>query len=161
MAKKSLKVKQVKVVSKFNPKTMLMFAVLFALVGLVSLVVSYANPGNKGGGRPPKGSMYTLSYKVTTDKNNDGLPNFTEGLTFDVSPIPTMNTWGELQCFKNSVLVSSETNGFFTSYPWDQTYTLGPTSVWTEGGADCSGTLFYTSNSKRVVLASTSFHVNP
>ena len=158
---------------------------LVILASVVMLAVSSANCANsseqsnaspvapstsglalRGGGKPgggSGGSGGSLTYKMVTDNNNDGVANFRETVTFVVQTTATVYPYVTLRCKQNGTLVSQESNGIFpTSLSGD--FTLGPTSLWTGGTADCTATLenwdSYSKHGSITVLASTSFTVS-
>ena len=69
--------------------------------------------------------------------------------------------WIELKCYQNGVVVASGDHaGFPDGWYYNWPFNLGPTQSWTGGAADCTVTVFHTSNNKVVTDASTSFHVD-
>ncbi len=87
-----------------------------------------------------------------------GGPYIGDKVTFKVSS-SISSVWVKVECYQNSKMVYTDSRGFFPSYPWGQTYTLGPTTVWTSGPASCKGDLITTTKRGTSVLASTSFNV--
>lgn len=154
MAKKQSYLKQKR---SFSGAQILIFVILFAAVGTVAVWQSLAAPlkGSKGGG-----SGGSLSLVMVTDKNSDGLPNLGDTVTFNLSTSASF-PYVQVSCTQNGSLAFSQTNGFFTSFPWGQNYTLGPTSAWQSGGANCTARMFTVNNSRQTTLATTSFTVNP
>jgi hypothetical protein len=114
-------------------------------------------PGTGGGGGG------SLTYRMVTDNNNDGVPNFRDTVTFVVQTTATAYPYVTLKCKQNGTLVLQESNGIFPT-SLSREFTLGPTSLWTGGTADCTATLedwdSYSKHGSITVLASMSFTVN-
>ena len=121
--------------------------------------------GGGGGGKPPSGGGGggTVTHKMVVDLNRDGVPSFGDTVTFVVQTTATAYPYVTLKCKQNGTLVSQESNGIFPT-SISQDFTLGPTSLWRGGGADCTATLenwdSYGKHGTTTVLASTSFTVN-
>ena len=116
-----------------------------------------------GGGKPAggstSGSSLSLATPLVNDVNGDGLPNWGDTVTFDVSTTATTAPYVDLNCYQNGALVYGATSGFFDGYmwPWTKDMTLSSQS-WTGGGADCTATSYYFgSRGKKVVLNTLNF----
>ena len=59
------------------------------------------------------------------------------------------------------VLVSSEVHDMSPDSYFGTTFTLGPTSLWRSGAADCTAVVLDQSRKRARVTASTTFHVDP
>ena len=135
-----------------------------ALVLALALVpVALAAKG--GGGGKPGGSGTTgsssLSLAMVTDQNGNGLPNWADTVTFNVSTTATTQPHVSLQCSQSGVLVYTTQTGYYAGYPWPWTQNMGLWSgAWTSGAADCTATLYYFSGSKTITLKTLSFHVD-
>src|SRR5262249_48924003 len=80
-------------------------------------------------------------------------------VTFNVSTDKTSQPWVDVKCFQNGTRVYEQWNGFYASYQFGQTFTVGPTQLWTSGAANCTADLdYFTSNGTARTLASTSFN---
>jgi hypothetical protein len=119
-----------------------------------------------GSGKPTSGSTsgssLSLHNPLVNDLNGDGLPNWGDTVTFDVSTTATTGPYVDLACTQNGAVVLGATAGFFDSYlwPWTRDMTLS-TQSWTGGAADCTATLYYFgSRGKKVVLSTLTFHAN-
>jgi hypothetical protein len=131
---------------------------VLALAGLVVLP-SVALAGGRGGTKPGPSTGSSVSLAVLDPAATSA--SFGDQVTFTVST-SVSTTWVNAKCFQAGALVYSETHGFYPSYPWGQTYTLGPTSLWQGGGADCSAELYTLDRRQRqVTLATTTFSVVP
>ena len=81
-------------------------------------------------------------------------------VTFSVATNRTDRPWVSVACYQSRVLVYKQYHGMFASYSLDPVFTLGPTTKWTSGGANCTSTLLYfDSNGREHSLATTSFDV--
>ena len=125
------------------------------------VVSTQARGGGHGGGKPGggggTGGSGSITLRMVTDSNNDGLPSFRDVLTFDVQTTATAYPWVTLNCSQNGTMVSTVANGIFaTSLLRD--FTLGPTVLWTGGAATCTATVHAYGSS--TALASMSFPTN-
>lgn len=117
-----------------------------------------SHSGGGGGGHHGGGGTSTLTLMLENDLNSNGLPNWGDTVTFDVSTTATDQPHVDLTCSQNGVLVYSATTGFYASYPWPWTQDMTLSSqMWTGGAADCTATLYYISGRKTVTLATLGF----
>jgi hypothetical protein len=114
-----------------------------------------------GGGGTTGGSGSTVTGPVmVVDRNGDGLPNWNDEVTFNVSTTATDKPYVLLNCYQSGTWVSTGTGGFFASSPWPPNFTLS-SAGWTSGAGDCTATLYMVgSNGRTQNLASMSFHVD-
>jgi len=129
-------------------------ALVLAVAG-TTLAAKGGNGGKPGGGGTTTGDTVTLVPLYT----HAGGPVIGDMVTFSIKtsqPYPYVR----VKCNQGSTLVYTDTNGFYASYPWDQNYQLGPTSLWSSGSASCRADLYYTSGTKIIVTASTTFSVS-
>ena len=127
-----------------------------ALVLSVAFVPD-ALAGKPGGGG---GSSSSISGPVmVADLNGNGLPNFGDTVTFNVSTTATSQPYVNLLCYQNGVLVANGWNGFF-----DQA--LNPTrnfalysGSWQSGAAACTAWLDMYTKQGTKQLTSVSFQV--
>ena len=109
----------------------------------------------RGGGKPSGGgSGGSLAVVMVTDANGNGLPNWADQLTFNVSTTATDRPTVRLHCYQNGSLVYTATAGFFAGYPWSTVYSLS-SQTWTGGAADCTATLIYSGNNGRINTVAT------
>jgi hypothetical protein len=152
-------------VSARHPRTtrphhrMPILAVAAALCTLLPISTSIASaakgsahgkPGGSGGGTS------SLSLVMLTDKNSDGLPNWGDTVTFNVSTTATTQPWVNLNCYRSGTLVFQSWMGFFDGSISYRYVTLS-SGAWTGGAADCTAWL---DNAQLAHLTSISFHVN-
>jgi len=133
-------------------------AVLAGVVLVLSLAAvpaALAGKGKPGGGGGGSGSSLSGPMMVV-DKNANGLPNWGDTITFNVSSSATYPSV-EVDCSQSGVMVYAGTVGFYPSYPWAKQFILSSTA-WTGGAASCTATLYSTSaNGHRSNIASLSF----
>ena len=124
-----------------------------------SSVVGPSTLEAKGGGKPGGGSgTSSLTLKMVTDNNGNGLPNWGDEITFTISTTATAEPFVDVACYQNGTLVYGTTGGFFASYPWPWTKVMLLSSPsWRSGAAECQARLYYLSGRNNVTLATTSF----
>lgn len=119
--------------------------------------------GKPGGGGTTGGGGGTINWVMVDDKNGDQVPSFTDTITFAVQTSSTTKPWVTVKCSQNGTLVYKESNGIFST-SLDQNFTLGPSTSWPSGAADCTATLenwdSYSKNGSITVLTSTTFRAN-
>ena len=135
--------------------------ILFAVaIGLAAASPSFAAPkassGSKGGGKGG-GATGSFSLVMVTDQNGNGLPNWGDGITFDVSTTASL-PYVEVSCYQGGVKVYTQRAGFYAGYAWTRTYTLQG-FYWTGGAADCNAVLtsWNSSGTSSTTLATMSF----
>ena len=107
----------------------------------------------------PTGGGGTSTLRLVVLDGPDGVPNWGEHVTFDVSTTATSRPYVSLDCYQNGAWVLSGSAGFFPDYTWGQTFALSSSS-WTSGAANCVANLHYsTSNGRKVTLATLAFDV--
>lgn len=140
----------------------LVFILLFAIIGAVLIIKSYAAPsGNKGAGKPTRNNG-TLAIEMVTDTNGDGAPSYGEQIKFNVYTPGSAEPHVSAQCYQNGTLVYSAQAGYFDGYPWpwSQTFTL-KSNAWVGGGANCTAKGYYFDGRKTIYFATLDFIVNP
>ncbi len=132
------------------------FAVLAVLLVLVPAAL--AAKGGNGNGNASGKDPSSLSLVMVNDVNGDGLPNYGDSVTFNVSTTATNSPYVVVYCYQGGALIYAAEAGFYPSYPWPNDFILtAPT--WTSGAASCTATLEYYSNGKLVSGQSMSFDV--
>jgi hypothetical protein len=137
-------------------KTLAILTTLMAITILPALAArGGSGKGHGGNGGGSTSGSTGLAWKMVTDADGNGSPNYKDQLTFDVAPTTaTTRPMVALTCSQDGVHVYSMTAGFYPDYPWTTTYTLSSTR-WTGGAADCTATLYYIAgNGKEPVLGS-------
>jgi hypothetical protein len=92
---------------------------------------------------------------LVTDANANGLPNWADTVTFNVSTSATTQPWVNLKCTQNGKVVAQGWNGYFAGSLTGTNFQLA-SPTWSGGAADCTA---YLTTPTWSVLASTSFHV--
>jgi hypothetical protein len=130
-------------------------------LALVLVPVALAAKG-VGGGKPGGGGGTTTGSKISlvmvNDLNGNGLPNYGDTITFNVSTTASYPSV-QLACYQNGALVFAQSAGFFPTYVWSKNFTLNG-DRWPGGAANCTATLYYTTrNGTTTTLASLSVPV--
>src|SRR3954447_4687749 len=139
---------------KPTPTGVVLAGVVLAL-SLVLVPAALAGKGNTSSG----GTGNSLTPVMVTDNNGDGLPNWGDTLTFNVSTSAAY-PMVELDCWQGSTQVDSQKVGFYAGWPWSKDFPLSHWYYWPSGGADCTATLYYQARKGNVTLATRTFHVN-
>jgi hypothetical protein len=137
------------------------FAVVLALALVpAALAAKGGNGGKPGGGGGSSGSSITLAPLVY-DTNANGLPNWGDTVTFNISTTATDRPYVNLQCFQNGILVAQGWNGFFDgALNTTRNFALNSGS-WQSGAAECTAYLDMATSKGWQQLTSVSFHVDP
>jgi hypothetical protein len=132
-------------------------AVVATVAALCLALTPSALAAKRGGAGQGGSGSSSLSLAMVKDLNGNGLPNWGDTVTFDVS---TTASYPEvlLECSQNAALVFSQRAGFFPSYMWSKDFTL-QSSSWTGGAADCTAWLYYSAKGTFRTLATLPFHV--
>ena len=122
------------------------------VVGLIAGTAFAAKGG--GQGKPSGGGgSSSITLVMVADANANGLPNWADTVTFDISTSKTNRPYLSVRCYQDGTLVYAADAGFYPSYPWPGAQLMPLYSPsWTGGAADCTAVL----NSK---LARLDFHV--
>jgi hypothetical protein len=113
------------------------------------------------GGKPPSGSSNSsLSLRMVADSNSDGLPNWNDTVTFDVSTTVTDSPRVAVNCYQNGVWVYWASAAWYAGnpWPWLRNFNLNST-YWKGGAADCTAELQASTSKRTQVLATVNFHV--
>jgi len=116
----------------------------------------------QGARKKPGGGSSRLTLVMYADINGNGLPDWGDTVTFNVSTTETTEPHVDLTCSQNGVIVYGATTGYFESYlwPWTQLMTLSSTA-WQGGAAECTAELYYFSGTQTPIIASISFTAGP
>jgi hypothetical protein len=136
-------------VTKKPPFCIALFAVLAAVV---LMLVPPALAGRGGGDAGGSLSLVLLN-------STDGLPHYGQQVTFNVSTTATDSPYVNLRCYQNGVFVGEAWRGFFPTSLTGQTFTLGGSTLWQSGAADCTAYLDKYTKRGWQQLAAISFHV--
>jgi len=108
----------------------------------------------KGKGKGHNAPAYGMVLEMVNDVNSDDLPNFGDSVKFNVSTTAT-TPFVSLNCYQGSNWVYAA-----GGYPADSVFNLSANS-WPGGAADCTATLYTTTDGSRTTtLATLSVHVS-
>jgi hypothetical protein len=119
-------------------------ALIASLVAMLAVGTTFAAKGGGGGGSKPHhgSSSSSLALVMVTDNNGNGLPNWADTVTFNISTTATTNPYVALKCYQGGVVVYSASAGFYPDYPWPWTQDMTlSSSMWTGGSASCTAVL--------------------
>jgi hypothetical protein len=139
--------------------------IALGVVSVVALVIAPAALAGRGGGKPGGGGTTSGGgtirlAPIVTDWNANGLPNFGDTVTFNITT-GAAQPYVNLYCYQNGAQVASGSQGFFVG-ALNTTRNFGLYSgKWTGGAADCTAYLDVYTRQGWSHLASTSFHVDP
>ena len=145
-------------VTRKTPAARIALVAAFLVLALALVPASFAGKGKPGGGGGSTGGTSTIAVSMVTDQNGDGLPNWGDTVTFNVSSTATTEPHVSLKCYQAGTLVYTTQTGYFAGYmwPWTQIMTLS-SGAWTGGAASCTAALYYFSGSKTVTLKTLTF----
>jgi hypothetical protein len=130
------------------------------VLGLAAGTAFAAKGGGGGGGGGASGtSSTTFSGPVmVTDNNGNGLPNYMDVVTFNVSTTATSQPQVGLRCYQGQTFVYDGYVSFFDSWLSPADFTLGSTYWNSALSASCTARLFYyNKRGQENVLATLSF----
>lgn len=135
-----------------------------AVLAVVALVTSLALvpaafAGKGAGGPAPSGTSSISQPVMVTDANGNGLPNWRDTVTFNISTTATAQPYVHMVCSGNGIGYDSWKGVFPGSLDTNWNFVLS-SGGWTGGAADCTASLgMYTRHGFKQ-LASASFHVD-
>lgn len=136
-------------------------AVLAVAALVISLGLVPAAFAGKGGNKPSSGGSSSLSLVLSTDLNANGVPNWGDTVTYNVSSTVTNYPQVSTECYQNGALVLQGNAAFYDGNPFAYMDWLQLSSgAWTGGAADCTAKMYYNSHKSTVTLATLSFHVD-
>jgi hypothetical protein len=138
-------------------------AITILVLGLVPVAFA-GKGGNDGGGGGKRGGgtggSGTLSVAMVADANQDGLPNWGDTITFNVSTTATTEPHVNVTCSQGGVVVYGAATGYYASYPWPWTQNMTLSSqMWSGGAASCTAVLSAYSGTSVTTLGTLSFSV--
>ena len=133
-------------------------------VGVIALVVAGSalagKPSGSSGGGPKSSSIKLVTVAADGTRVAGGQPAFGDNITYEIATTATNEPYVETSCFQNGALVYKQSRGFFAEYyAGTQMFTLGPTTLWQGGGANCTARLIEWVNGNDRTLATSSFDV--
>ena len=112
------------------------------------------------GSRPSSGGSSSISAPVmVADNNGNGLPNWGDTVTFNMSTTATAQPYVHMVCSGNGIGYDSWKGVFAGSLDTNWNFVLS-SGGWTSGAGDCTATLGMYTKRGFSQLASTSFHVD-
>jgi hypothetical protein len=138
-------------------------AAIAVVLGLMFALVpaAFAGKGGGGGHHAGAGGSSSLSLVLSTDLNSNGVPNWDDTITYNVSTTATSSPQVSTECYQNGVLVLHANAAFYDGNPFAYMDWLQLTSgMWTGGAADCNATMYYSSGKRTITLATLAFHVD-
>jgi len=149
------------VVSTNSPARPFVFAAAIAILALAIAPVALAGKGGGGGKHASGGTTAgssTLTVAMVADANQNGLPNWGDTITFNVSTTATTEPHVNVTCYQNGVTVYGAATGYYASYPWPWTQNMALSSQsWTGGAASCTAVLQAYSGTSVTTLGTLSF----
>jgi hypothetical protein len=134
-------------------------AVLTAAILAISLALVPAALAGKSKPSGGGGSSTITGPVMVTDANGNGLPNFGDTVTFNVSTTATSQPYVNVLCYQNGVQVMNSWNGFFDQ-ALNPTRNFGLYSPeWQSGAASCTAWVDMYTKRGTAQLASVSFQV--
>jgi len=130
------------------------------VVGLMAGTALAGKPGGGGGHNKPGGGSTgsgTLAFVMVTDANSNGLPNWGDSLTFNVTTTAA-SPFVRMTCSQGGAIVYTFSAGYFADYYWSKNFILSSAS-WSAGAASCSATLYTTDGTSNNTLATMSIAV--
>jgi hypothetical protein len=135
-------------------------------LALALALVPAALAARGGGGGKPGGSGGTtgsgsisLAAPLVNDANGNGLPNWNDTVTFNISTTATSQPYVNLLCSGTGVSYNSWRGYFAGSLDTNWNFVLS-SGGWTSGAADCTAYLGMYTKQGFQRLASTNFHVD-
>jgi hypothetical protein len=143
-------------------RTARQYPLVASLVVVLALApIAFAAKG-AGSGKPSGGGGggSSLQLVLANDVNGNGLPNWGDTVTWNVSTTATSSSQVSLSCSQNGANVYYAQAAFYAGNPfaWTQMMPL-QSGAWTSGAASCTATLFYSSGRRTVTLATLNFAV--
>ena len=130
-----------------------------AIVSGPALAARGGGGGPKGGGGSNGGTGTIALAPLVVDHNGNGLPNYTDVVTFNISTTATSTPYVNLVCTQNGVLVANGWRGYWAD-SLDTTWNFGlEAGGWPGGAAECTAYLKMQTKQGWSVLGSTSFGV--
>jgi hypothetical protein len=144
---------------KATTRALVIGVTLAAILATVATGAAVAAKGGNGHHSSSTGGG-SLTLVMANDANGDGLPNFGDTVTFNVSTTVTSYPYVSLQCSQGGVQVYSAWAGFYPDFPWpwQQDFTL-KSPAWTGGAASCTAILYYNNGRTWATIMSQGFQV--
>ncbi len=145
-----------------SPARRFVFVAVIVILVLTIVPMAFAGKGTGGGkhgGGTTTGSG-TMTLAMVADANQNGLPNWGDTITFNVSTTATTEPHVDVSCSQNGVVVYGASTGYYAAYPWPWTQNMTLSSQsWTGGSASCTATLQAYSGTSVSTIGTLSFTV--
>jgi hypothetical protein len=135
----------------------LITALLFGLIASGAFAAKGGGSSKPHGGGGSGGTGTISLAPLVYDANGNGVANWGDTVTFNVSTNATTQPWVNLVCSQNGVVVAQGWDGYFVGSLTTRNFGLY-SPQWSSGAADCVAYLTTPTWSR---LGSTSFHVDP
>jgi hypothetical protein len=130
---------------------------------LISMLVVGLIAGTALASKPGAGSTSgtsTLTLVLADDVAGDGVVNWGDTVTFNVSTSATSSPQVSLNCYQGSSLVYNANAAWYDGNPFAYMQMMKLQSgAWTGGAADCTAKMYYSSGKRTITLKTLSFHV--
>ncbi len=130
---------------------------------VVGLMAGTAFAGKNGGGTNggTTGGSSTLSLVLADDVNGNGVANWGDTVTFNVSSGSTSSPQVSLSCSQGGTVVYTANAAWYAGNPFAYMQMMKLQSgAWTSGAADCTAKEYYSSGKRTITLKTLSFHVD-
>jgi hypothetical protein len=136
------------------------FVLVLSLALVPAAFAGKGGAGAKGGGGGGGGSS-SLSLVLSTDVNSNGVPNWDDTITYNVSTTATSGPQVSTACYQDGALVLQGNAAFYDGNPFAYMDLVKlATGAWTGGSADCTAKMYYMSGKRTITLATLAFHVD-
>ena len=147
-------------VTRKTPAARIAFVAASLVLVFALVPAALAGKGGKPGSGGSTSSTSSISGPVmVVDNNGNGLPNWGDTVTFNISTTATTQPYVNLVCSGNGIAYNSWKGVFAGSLDTNWNFVLS-SGGWTSGAADCTATLGMYTKQGFKKLASTSFHVD-
>lgn len=147
---------RVKRIAAATLEASLVTALTFGLIAS-SAFAAKGGGGKPGGGGTTGGGASIALAPLVSDVNGDGLPNYRDVVTFNVST-GASQPFVNLECSQNGIVVLVGWKGYFEG-SLDTTWNFGLSSgAWQGGDASCTAYVKVANRRGWSTLGSTSFH---
>lgn len=151
-----------KSIIKHSAEAILEGALISLLV--VGLMAGTAFAGKGGGGGTSggtSGGSATLALVLADDVNGNGIVNWGDTVTFNVSSGSTVTPQVKLTCTQGGTVVYNANAAWYAGNPFAYMQMMKLQSgAWTGGAADCTAKEYYSSGKRTVTLKTLTFHVD-
>lgn len=126
------------------------------MLSLALVPAAFAGKGGGGGGKPSGGSSSISAPVLVADVNGDGVPDWGDTVTFNISTTATTQPYVHLVCSGNGVAYDSWRGVFAGSLDTNWNFVLS-SGGWAGGSANCTAWLGMYTKQGFKQLASSSF----